>query len=110
MVAPPKHRACNRPGRPFCDKACSRIRGIATNPPCDKPIEDYSTLHRAPRKGFVTEGPRQRFATGGGTATNPYFESQPYIYVDHKATYRALCRVLFRLSDMEVALFQNLSC
>ena len=66
MAAPQKHRACNRPGRPFCDKACNRIGGLATNPPCDKPVEDYSTLHRGPRHGFATEGPRQRFVTDGG--------------------------------------------
>ena len=83
MAAPQKHQACNRPGRPFGDKACNSMRGLATNPPCDKPIEDYSTLHRGPRQGFVTEGPRQRHVTegGGGTSTNPYFESQPCVYV-----------------------------
>ena len=82
MAAPQKHRACNRPGRPFCDKACNRIGGLATNPPCEKPIEDYSTLHRGPRQGFVTECPRQRYVTegGGGTATNSHFEAQPYMY------------------------------
>ena len=43
----------------FCDK-----------PLRDKPLEDYSTLHRGPRQGLVTEGPRQRFVTeGGGPAT-----------------------------------------
>ena len=61
-----KHRACNRPGRPFCDKACNKTGGLAPNPPCDKPIEDCSTLHRGPRQGFVSEGPRQRLATEGG--------------------------------------------
>ena len=69
MAAPQKHRACNRLGRPFCDKACNRLGG----PPCDKPTKDYSTLHRGPRQGFVTEA--------GGTASNPTFESQPYIYI-----------------------------
>ena len=43
----------------FCDK-----------PLRDKLLEDYSTLRRGPRQGFVTEGPRQRFVTeGGGPAT-----------------------------------------
>ena len=28
-----KHQACNRPGRLFCDKACNRIRGLATTIP-----------------------------------------------------------------------------
>ena len=59
MAACQKHRMCNRPGRPFCDKACNRIGGTCDKPPCDKPIEDYSTLHRGPRQGFVTEGPGQ---------------------------------------------------
>ena len=31
-----------------------------------KPLEDYSTLHKGPRQGFVTESPRQRFVTKGG--------------------------------------------
>ena len=64
MAAPQKHRACNRPGRPFWDKACKRIRGLATNPPCNKPIDDHSTLHRGARQRFVTEGPRQRYVEG----------------------------------------------
>ena len=32
MAAPQKHRACNRPGRPFCDKACNRIGGSCDTP------------------------------------------------------------------------------
>ena len=55
-----KHRACNRPPG---DKACSRIGGLTTNPPCDKLIADYSTVHRGSRQGFITEGPRQRYVT-----------------------------------------------
>ena len=72
------------PGGLFATWLVTESGGLATNPPCDKPIDDYSTLHRSPRQGFVTEGPRQRYVTegvGGGTATNPYFESQPYIYI-----------------------------
>ena len=78
-----KNRACNRPGGLFATRLVAESGGLATNPPCDKPIEDYSSLHRGPRQGFVTEGPRQRYVTegAGGTATNPYFESQPYMYV-----------------------------
>ena len=72
-AAAQKHRACNRPGRPCCDKPCNRIARLATNLPCDKPIEDCSTLHRGLRQGFVTEGPLQRFVTarGGGTRQTP---------------------------------------
>ena len=55
----------------FLCKACNRIGGLATNPPCDEPVEDYSTLHRGPRQGFVTEGPRQRFVTEGGPRQAP---------------------------------------
>ena len=66
MAAAQKHRACKRPGRPFCDKSCNKTWGLATNLPCDKPVEDCSTLHGGPRQGFVTEGPRQKFATEGG--------------------------------------------
>ena len=58
--------------------------GLATNPPCDKPIEDYSTLHKSPRQGFVTEGPRQRYVTEGGrggTRQTPISShSQIYVY------------------------------
>ena len=69
------------PGGHFATRLVTQWGGLATTPPCNKPIEDYSTLHRGPRHGFVTEGPRQRFVTEGcfGTATNPCFESQPYI-------------------------------
>ena len=55
---------------------------LATNPPCDKPVEDCSTLHRGPQQEFVTEGLRQRFVTEGrGTATNHYFGPHPHIYI-----------------------------
>ena len=80
MAAAQKHRV-NRPGRPLCDKACNRTRGLATSPPCNKPVEDCSTLHRGPQQGFVTEGPRQRFVTEAGTATNPYFGAHPHVYM-----------------------------
>ena len=75
MAAPQKHRACNRPGRPFCERLVTELGGLATNPPCHKPIEDYSTLHRGPRQLFVTEGPRQRHVTegGGGDSDTPVF-------------------------------------
>ena len=70
------------PSGRFAIRLVTESGGLATNPPCDKPIEVYSTLHRGPRQGFVTEGPRQRYVTEGvgggrGSATNPYFESQP---------------------------------
>ena len=67
-------QACNRPGRPFCVKACSTSGGLATNPPCDKPIEDCSTPHR----GFVIQGSRQRFLRHGATAKNYFFEPHPH--------------------------------
>ena len=59
------------PGGLFATRLVTELRGLATNPPCDKPIEDYGTLHRGPRQGFVTEGPRQRYATEGGTRQTP---------------------------------------
>ena len=70
------------PGGLLATRLVTESGGLATNPHRDKPIEDYSTLHRGPRQGFVAEGPRQRYVTeggGGGTATNPYFQSQPGI-------------------------------
>ena len=45
-------------GGHFATQVCNRQGCSATN---DKPLEDYSTLHRGQRQGFVTEGPRQRF-------------------------------------------------
>ena len=49
--------------------------GLATNPPCEKPIADYSTLHGGPRQEFVTEGPQQRYVRerGGGDCDKPLF-------------------------------------
>ena len=47
--------------------------GVLRQPPRDKPLEDYSTLHRGPRQGFVTEGRRQRFVTAGGARDNTGF-------------------------------------
>ena len=71
------------PGGLFATRLVTESGGLATSPPRDKAIEDYSTLQRDPRQGFVIEGPRQRYVTQGGgwTATNPHFESQPYIYI-----------------------------
>ena len=45
------------PGGLFATRLATESAGLATNPPCDKPTEDHSTLHRGPRQGFVTEGP-----------------------------------------------------
>ena len=50
----------------FATRLVRELGSLATNPPCDKPIEYYSTLHRGPRQGFVTQGPRQRFVAEGG--------------------------------------------
>ena len=41
------------PGGLFATRLVTESGGLATNSPCDKPIEDYSTLHRGPRQGFV---------------------------------------------------------
>ena len=61
-------------GGRFATRLVTESGGLATNPPCDKPIEDIddcSTLHRGPRQGFVTEGPRQKIydRTGGPRQT-----------------------------------------
>ena len=55
----------------FATRLVTKSGGLATNPPCDKPIEDHSTLHRDPRQGFVAEGPRQRFVNKGGPRPTP---------------------------------------
>ena len=65
------------PGGLLATRLVAESGGLARNPPCHKPIEDYSTLHGGPRQGFVTEGPRQRYVAQGGATTNPYFEAQP---------------------------------
>ena len=36
------------PGGRFATRLVTESGGPATNPPYDKPIEDYSTLHRGP--------------------------------------------------------------
>ena len=54
------------PGGLFATRLVTESGGLATNPPRKKPSEDYSTFHRGPRQGFVTEGPRQRYVTEGG--------------------------------------------
>ena len=36
------------PGGLFATRLVTESVGLATNPPCDKPIEDYSSLHRGP--------------------------------------------------------------
>ena len=78
------------PGGLFATRLITESGALATNPPCDKPIKDYSTLHRGPRQGFVTEGPRQRYVTeGGGDRDKPPFETQPYRY-EHTNTF-TLC-------------------
>ena len=72
------------PGGLFATRLVTAWRGLATNPPCDKPIEDYITLHRGPRQGFVTEGPRQRYVTegGGGDCDKPLFRvTAIYMYL-----------------------------
>ena len=68
------------PGGLFATRLVTESGGLATDPPCDKPIEDYSTVHRGPRQGFVTEGARQRFVAGGEAATNPYSSQRHYMY------------------------------
>ena len=59
----------------FATRLVTESGGLATNPSCDKPSEDYSTLHRGPRQGFVPEGPRQKCVTegGGGDRDKPLF-------------------------------------
>ena len=71
------------PGGLFATRLVTELGGLATNPPCDKPVEDYSTLHGGPRQGFATESLRQRLVTEeGGIATNPHFEALPGSTVD----------------------------
>ena len=66
----------------FTTRLVTESGGSCENPPCDKPVEDYSTLHRAPRQGFVTEGPRQRFVTEGGDRDKTRFRGTAmYVYM-----------------------------
>ena len=74
------------PGGLFATRLVTESGGLATNPPCDKPVEDYSTLPytEARDKGLKTEGPRQRYATegGGGDRDKPLFRvTAIYIYI-----------------------------
>ena len=56
----------NRLGLPFRDKGLEQTGLFCDKPLRDKPLEDYSTLHRGSRQGLVTEGLRQRFVREGG--------------------------------------------
>ena len=69
------------PGGLFATRLVTESGGLATNPPLDKLIEDYSTLHRGPRQWVCNGGPTTKVCNrgGGGTATKPYFESQPHM-------------------------------
>ena len=73
MAAPQKHRACNRPGRPLCDKACNRIRaGVLQQTLPATSLLNTTVLYTEVRD----QGLQQR----GGTATNPYFEALPNLH------------------------------
>ena len=74
IAAAQRHWVCNRPGRPFCDKTCSRLGvRLVTNPRREKLIEDCSALHRGLREKVCSEGE-------GGTATNGSSHIQVFIY------------------------------
>ena len=64
-------------GSLFAARLVTESGGLATNPPCNKPIEDCRALHRGPRQGLVTEGPRQRFVTERGDRDKPLFRATP---------------------------------
>ena len=98
------------PGGFFGDKAWSRIGGLATNLHCDKPIQDYSALHRGPRQGFVTEGPRQRYVTeggGGGTATNPSRITAIYVYILRVCIYIYISYIILHMYYIYVCTLYN---
>ena len=81
------------PGGLF-DKACNRIGGLAANPPCHKPIEDFedcSALHRGRRQGFVTERPRQRFTTEEGGPRQSSLSGHNHLSI-HPAIYLSIYR------------------
>ena len=72
------------PGRLFATRLVTESGCLATNPPRDKPIEDYRNLHRGTRQGFVSQGPRQRYVPegGGGDRDKPLFRvTAIYIYI-----------------------------
>ena len=60
------------PGGLFATRLVTKSGGIATNPPCDKLVEDYSTLQQTPAT---------RVGNRRGQPANPYFEALPYIYI-----------------------------
>ena len=80
-----KQRACNMPGRPFCDKSCNRIGGS-----CDKPSPrqayerlQYSTQRPATR--VCNRGPTTKVCNregwGGPRQTRILRHSHVYIYI-----------------------------
>ena len=74
---PPNIGLVTGPGGLFAARLVTESRGLATNPPFDKPIEDCSTLHRGPRQGSVREGPRQKVCNRGGDRDKPLFRATP---------------------------------
>ena len=99
MAANQKHWPCNRLGRPFRDKGLQQTGVFPDKPLRQKPLEDYSTLHRGPRQGFVTEGQRQRFVTEGGGPrqhgvlidTHVYICMCIYIYFTYMYVHTCMC-------------------
>ena len=76
-----KTSGLNRGGL-FATRLVTDSGGLVTNPPCDKPIDDCSTLHRGPRQGFITQGPRQRFETEGWNRDKPLFRATAiHVYI-----------------------------
>ena len=70
-LRPKKHRVCNRPGRPFCDKACNRIGAS-----CDKSSQ-YST--QRPATKVCNTGGRDKQGVSAHSSLNTYIDM--YIYI-----------------------------
>ena len=64
------------PGGLFATRLATESGGLAANPPCDKPIEGYSTLHRAQRPAtrVCNKGPATKVCNrAGGGRDKPLF-------------------------------------
>ena len=85
------------PGGLFTTRFATESGGLATNPPCDKRVKDYSTLHRGPRPKFVTEegGPRQSLFRGTAIYVYVHLDVHVYVYVTTHIICVCICICFF---------------
>ena len=69
------------PGGLFATRLVAESGGLATNPSCDKPIEDYNILQRSATRVCNRGFTRKVWNGREGSAAKPYLKSQLYNYL-----------------------------